>query len=85
MTLADGVARPHEVTLDTARRMAPLDDRASRACPASTGTSRADFDTLVDSPIVAGNPPVHEFMVDGKRHYLVNEGETPEFDGGPRG
>jgi predicted metalloprotease with PDZ domain len=31
-----------------------------------------DFDTLVDSPIVAGNPAVHEFTVAGKRHFLVD-------------
>jgi predicted metalloprotease with PDZ domain len=31
-----------------------------------------DFDTLVDSPIVAGNPAVHEFTVAGKRHYLAD-------------
>ena len=35
----------------------------------------ADFDELVDCPIVAGNPTVHEFEVSGKKHYLVNEGE----------
>jgi predicted metalloprotease with PDZ domain len=40
-----------------------------------------DFDTLVDSPIVAGNPDVHEFTVDGKRHYLVNTPASPTFDG----
>jgi predicted metalloprotease with PDZ domain len=31
-----------------------------------------DYDTLVDSPIVAGNPSVYEFSVLGKPHYLVN-------------
>ena len=31
-----------------------------------------DFDTLVDSPIVAGNPAVHQFMVAGTPHVLVN-------------
>ena len=40
-----------------------------------------DFDTLVDSPIIVGNPDVHEFMVDGKRHYLVNTPAAPTFDG----
>jgi len=40
-----------------------------------------DFDTLADSPIVIGNPAVHEFTVDGKKHYLVNEGEGGVFDG----
>jgi predicted metalloprotease with PDZ domain len=40
-----------------------------------------DFDTLTDSPIVVGNPAVYEFTVDGKKHYLVNEGEGGIFDG----
>ena len=30
-----------------------------------------DYDTLVDSPILAGTPAVHEFSVSGKPHYLV--------------
>jgi predicted metalloprotease with PDZ domain len=40
-----------------------------------------DFDTLADSPILVGNPKVYEFTVDGKKHYLVNEGEGGVFDG----
>src|SRR5688572_11180997 len=31
-----------------------------------------DYDTLVDSPIVAGSPSVYEFRVHDKAHYLVN-------------
>ena len=31
-----------------------------------------DYDTLVDSPIVAGNPVTHSFSVAGKPHVLVN-------------
>ena len=41
----------------------------------------ADYDTLVDSPIVAGNPAVYRFEVDGIPHYLVNEGEAGVWDG----
>jgi predicted metalloprotease with PDZ domain len=40
-----------------------------------------DYDTLVDSPIVVGDPAVHEFTVAGKKHYLVNVGEAGVFDG----
>lgn len=40
-----------------------------------------DFDTVVDSPILVGNPAVYEFEVDGKKHYLVNEGEGGVWDG----
>jgi len=35
----------------------------------------SDFDTLVDSPLYAGNAVVHRFEVDGAPHLLVNEGE----------
>lgn len=41
----------------------------------------SDFDQLLDAPIYAGNAPVHEFVVDAKKHYLVNEGEGPMWDG----
>ena len=40
-----------------------------------------DFDTLVDSPIVAGNPALHQFTVAGKPHILVNVGEGGAFNG----
>jgi predicted metalloprotease with PDZ domain len=32
----------------------------------------ADFDTLVDSPIVAGNPAIHPFTAGGRPHFLVD-------------
>ncbi|HEU5116971.1 MAG TPA: hypothetical protein VFT74_09880, partial [Isosphaeraceae bacterium] len=35
----------------------------------------------VDCPIYAGNPTVYTFEVDGKPHYLVNEGEGGVWDG----
>ena len=80
MTLVDGTVRPHEVTLNMPAAWA----RSMTGMRALSGPNQyvaPDFDTLVDSPILAGNPTVHEFMVDGKPHYLVNEGETAEFDG----
>ena len=40
-----------------------------------------DYDTLVDCPIVAGNPAIHAFTVQGKPHYLVDVGEAGLFDG----
>ena len=81
MTLADGRARPHEVTIvpaaGWARSMTGLEE-----VPGSPHHYRAaDYDTLVDSPILIGNPAVYEFTVGGKRHYLVNEGEAGVFDG----
>jgi len=40
-----------------------------------------DYDTLVDSPIIAGNPSVYRFEVDGIPHALVNVGEDGMWDG----
>jgi predicted metalloprotease with PDZ domain len=40
-----------------------------------------DYDTLVDCPVLIGNPAVYEFEVEGKPHYLVYEGATSLWDG----
>jgi predicted metalloprotease with PDZ domain len=81
LTLADDTRRPHEVVIVPAtgwrRSMTGLP-----SLPGGDHRYRApDFDTLVDSPILVGNPAVYEFTVDGKPHYLVNEGEGGIFDG----
>jgi predicted metalloprotease with PDZ domain len=82
LTLVDGHARPHDLTIAPATGWM----RSMTGLPEVPGGGahryRApDFDTLVDSPILIGNPAVHEFVVDGKRHFLVNEGEAGVFDG----
>lgn len=81
MTLVDPAPRPHEVTIVPAQGWR----RSMTGLPQLPGGSHRyrapDFDTLVDSPIVIGNPAVYEFVVDGKTHYLVNEGEGGIFDG----
>jgi predicted metalloprotease with PDZ domain len=82
LTLADQTARPHEVTLV----LPPSWSRSVTGLPQAPGGAphhyRADdFDILVDSPIYAGNPAVYEFEIDGKKHYLVNEGEGGVWDG----
>lgn len=81
MTLPDLSPRPHEVILTPAagwkRSMTGL-----AALPGGDHRYVApDYDTLVDSPILLGNPAVYEFAVDGKPHYLINEGEAGVFDG----
>ncbi len=40
-----------------------------------------NFDTLVDSPILVGNPSLHPFTVGGVEHYLVNQGGEEFWDG----
>jgi predicted metalloprotease with PDZ domain len=80
MTLADGTPRPHDIVIVPATGW----KRSLTALPEAAGEHHyraPDYDTLVDSPIVVGNPAVHEFTVDGKKHYLVNQGEAGVFDG----
>ncbi len=81
LTLADdGGPRPHEVALSL-----PASWKTTMTGLPAAGAAHhyraADFDTLVDSPIVAGNPAVHEFTVKGKPHFLVNIGEGGVWDG----
>lgn len=81
-TLVESEKRPHDVRLELPAKwkqsMTGLD-------PAPDGKPNhyraADFDTLVDSPIVAGNPDVHTFDVDGTKHFVVNVGEITGWDG----
>jgi predicted metalloprotease with PDZ domain len=74
--------RPHDIDI-----VPPADWKISiSGLPASPDGAphhfRApDYDTLVDSPIVVGNPKVYEFEVSGKKHYLVNQGEGGIWDG----
>ena len=82
ITLADWASRPHDVRLelpagwaDAMTALEPAADRAPRHYRA------ADYDTLVDSPIVAGNPIVQDFEVNGSRHHLVEVGDVRDFDG----
>ena len=82
VTLVETAKRPHDLQLELAPRwkesvsgldVAP-DHRANHY-------RAADFDTLVDSPIVAGNLDVHEFDVDGSKHVVANAGNFMGWDG----
>jgi len=81
MTLADDMPRPHDVVLTPA----PGWKRSFTSLQVLGGGEHryraSDFDTLVDSPILIGNATAYEFSVDGKPHWLVNEGEAGIFDG----
>jgi len=81
-TLVEQIRRPHEVRL-----VLPAQWKQSMTAlrPAPDGLPnhyRADdYETLVDSPIVAGNPSVHEFEVKGSKHLLVDIGDLGSWDG----
>ncbi len=82
LTTAGGQHRPHDVRVVLPPQwrtvVSPL---ASSSGPEANVFRAADFDTLVDSPLYAGNAPVHRFEVDGRPHFLVNEGEGSVWDG----
>lgn len=75
-------SRPHDVTL-----VLPPGWKTSVTAMPNAPDGRPhhyvapDYDTLVDSPIVAGNPALHPFVVDGKPHLLVDVGEGGTFNG----
>lgn len=74
--------RPHLVTVELPAHW----KRAVSALPEAPGGApntffAEDYDTLVDSPLVAGNPDVFEFEVRGKKHYLVNTPASDLWDG----
>ena len=72
---------PIEVSLDlpsdwTAMTALPRPDRADRR------RFRApSYETLVDSPILAGRLSIHEFGVSGSEHLLVDAGDLGTWDG----
>jgi predicted metalloprotease with PDZ domain len=72
--------RAHEVRVLLPRGWA----QSFSGMPASTveNTYAApDYDTLVDSPIVAGTPSVYQFQISGKPHYLVDFRERGVWNG----
>ena len=82
MTLAENRRRPHEVRFELpagwAHAMTVLE-------PAPGGRANhfraADYETLVDSPILAGRLAVREFEEAGKKHLVVAAGDYASWDG----
>ena len=82
MTLVEKTKRPHEVRLELPEAwkssISGLDAAASGK---ANHYVAADYDTLVDSPIMAGNLSVNEFEVGKSKHFVVAGGETAQWDG----
>ena len=77
VTIAERAHRPHEVTLVLPGGwMKSVTSLPAAPDGAAHHYVAADYDELVDSPIVAGNPQVREFTVLGKVHALVNVGDS---------
>lgn len=80
LTPVGGGRRAHQVRVELPAGWKSI---ATALVPIS-GESHAyvadDFDTLVDSPIIIGNPVTRTFTVDGKTHVLALEGDPSLFD-----
>jgi predicted metalloprotease with PDZ domain len=80
ITLVERAARPHEVRIELPSAWKRV-ETALLPIAGSVNAFRAeDFDTLVDSPIIIGNPVTREFTVDAKRHVVLFEGDTALVD-----
>jgi predicted metalloprotease with PDZ domain len=82
ITLAERARRPHDVKIE----LPPTWKATASGLETAPGGgpnhfSAADFDMLVDSPIVAGDIETHEFVVDGSRHLLVDVGDRSQWNG----
>lgn len=81
LTVVDDFQRPYQVE-------AELPDGWTRSCSPLRSAGGAnvyrspDFDTLVDSPMVVGNPQVDGFEVDGVEHFLVTLGGGGVWENG---
>jgi predicted metalloprotease with PDZ domain len=92
LTLVGGLDRTHHVSLDLpdvwSRAISGLADVEGPPPPGDFGApsrrasfTAPDYDTLVDSPIVAGDLGVYEFAHAGTPHFLVNVSEGGNWDG----
>jgi predicted metalloprotease with PDZ domain len=82
ITLVERARRPHDVRLELPAHWARSMTGLSPAPGGAAHHYRADdYDTLVDSPILAGELLVNEFAVDGSTHYLVDAGDVGSWDG----
>jgi predicted metalloprotease with PDZ domain len=80
LTLVERAARPHEVRIELPAAWKGVQTPLMPVAGAANTFRAEDFDTIVDSPIIIGNPVVREFTVDGKKHALVLEGDPSLFD-----
>jgi predicted metalloprotease with PDZ domain len=81
ITLVEQDRRPHEVRLELPpgwkRAMTGLADAPDRR---PNHFRAEDYETLVDSPILAGDLGVRAFDVAGKQHYVVSAGDVSGWD-----
>ncbi len=80
---AGGAPAPYEVRLVLPPAWKTSISTLAGVAGAEHAYRAEDFDTLVDSPLYAGNPEIHRFEVAGRTHLLVDEGAGGEERGEP--
>ena len=80
ITLVERAARPHEIRIELPAAWKKVETALEPVAGSATTFRAPDFDTVIDSPIIIGNPVTREFTVDGKRHTVVFEGDTALID-----
>jgi len=79
MTIPDQMDRAHQVRLILPKNWQVSSSSMSKG-KASHEYLAENYDELVDSPIVAGNVVEYPFEVAGVPHFLVNVGQTGDWD-----
>jgi predicted metalloprotease with PDZ domain len=80
LTLVERAVRPHEVRVAPAPGWKSVQTALMPIAGATNAFRADDFDTIIDSPIIIGNPVTREFTVDGKRHVVLFEGDATLID-----
>ena len=78
LTRVGAEKRPHDVRVILPEAWKVVESPLPRIADAFRA---ADFDTLVDSPLYAGNGKAYTFEAGGRPHVLLNEGEGGVWDG----
>jgi predicted metalloprotease with PDZ domain len=82
VTLFEKVKRPHDILLELPPKWKQSMTGLVAAPDGKPHHYRAaDYDTLVDSPMLSGNVAVSEFEVDGSKHVVVAAGEIGNWNG----
>jgi len=79
LTVAENYQRPYTVRIELPEGWAGSYTPLTPSAEPHTYHA-PDFDTLIDSPILAGSPQVDSFEIDGSKHYLVTVGGAGVWD-----
>ena len=80
LTLVERAARPHEVRVELPSGWKTVQTALMPIAGTPNAFRAEDFDTIIDSPIIIGNPVTREFTVDGKKHVVLFEGDAALID-----